>query len=118
MVKYFVPLGILLSFVLIFLFSSITYTILALISALFMWLISSIAKRKGSYKEFLITSLYAITLVVVLNLILSVFGQMSFPISLLITLFVWGINVEIWKKVVLPSNDVMSPPMTEPTNKV
>lgn len=105
LLKYMLPLLIVLGFIGMFIFSSMMYIVLAAIAALLMWALNGLTKRTGGYKEFFVTALYATTLPVLIDLALLLLGRPNSFHSLtviLIIVLVWVFNVKIWVKPNLP----------------
>ncbi len=118
LVKYIAPIAVVLTLVFAFMISSLIYLLVALISSLIILLIMKVYRKEGSFKEAFVTALYAVTLIIVFDTVLYLFGISSFSFGVLMTVLVFVLNTEIWKKKELPSNDVMSPPTVEPPTKV
>ncbi len=114
LVKYIIPVIIILGMLGLFVLTAIKYLVASLITGLLIWLIGKIAKRQGAYKEFFVTALYANTLPLILGLVLFFFGQsLGLPggWDILIATIVWAVNVKIWEKPNLPTTKVGDAPM-------
>lgn len=116
-VRVVLPTLIIFGFVVFFIGNFVLYTIYALLAALIIWMIARLVKRPGRYGEFLTVAFHSVTLAVLVDLFLIIFGlPMAAAMSraILITVVVWMVNVEIWKKPELP---VANPPSPLPEIK-
>jgi hypothetical protein len=111
-VRVLVPLLIVLGFVALSVANFAAYFIVALVAGLIIWLVALLMKRRGQYREFLTAAIYAVTLAIVVDfffLLLSLPAGGAGMRTLLITVLVWMVNVEIWKTPDLPVADSPSP---------
>ncbi len=114
LVKFILPILIIIGFIVLFIGSVVKYFIFAIIAGAVLWLIALLAKRRGKYKQFLKTALYAITLPIIfdfLMILITGYGR-GLPLffAIAIAVVVWALNVRIWEKASLPSTDVNEPP--------
>jgi len=85
---------------------ALIYYIFAQISAFVIWLVSRLWHQAISLRQASVTALYAISLSVLFDLLLIIFGlggALSFGRSLLVVVLVWLMNTQIWKKPNLPA---------------
>ena len=105
-VRILIPVGITFMFLGMFMGLALIYYIFAQISAFVIWLVSRLWHQAISLRQASVTSLYAISLSVLFDLLLIIFGlggALSFGRSLLVVVLVWLMNTQIWKKPNLPA---------------
>lgn len=113
LIKYIIPFIILLTFVAVYIFAAVFNLFVILISALLIWGIATLTKRGGKFSEFFTTAIFAATLAILSDFVLTLFSLngLSMFEMVLISVLVWLVNVKIWEKPNIPQTEVVEAPM-------